>query len=148
MKRVILSSIFAICIVISFTSCDKWWKKIGGGGYTERLASMTIKEDLRSSGGTPAGYGVLMVYFQELCIEKDEKVSVYVDDMLIGNISKAAGSRKPPYGEQSESCITCPLEIGYHSISLKIGKEVMNGDPILIEQDYCLRLVNNIVCAE
>lgn len=146
MKKVVLNLIFVICIVISITSCDKWWK-CGGGKYAERLASVIEKEYVGESG-TPAGYGVLMVYFEELCIGKDEKVSIYIDNALIGNISKAEGSREPPYGEQSESCITYPLEIGTHSFSLKIGEETMIGAPITIEQDYCLRLKNTIICGE
>ena len=148
MKKIILNSIFAICIVISLTSCEKWWKGgIGGGTYTDRLAfTEPIMESLDDKGGTPPGYGVLMVYFEELCIDKNEKVSVYVDNMCIGDISKAAGNRDPEFGEQSESCITCPLEIGNYSMSLKIGKDTYDVNPFVIRQNFCTRVPFKISC--
>ena len=140
MRKVILNSIFAICLLVSVNSCDYYW------GDSEGFSSRIEREHF----ATPAGYGVLMVYFEKLCINASEKVSVYIDDELIGYISEAAGNKTPAIGTTSNSCITCYLATGEHTISYKIGAEteIMTEYPIKIEEDVCIRFVAYILCPQ
>ena len=122
----------------------------GGGGISDEPAFAGKAEYLGGPGkpGTPPGYGVLMVYFFELC----EKVSVSVDDMYgnsyyIGDISKTV-NQDPPYNTpNSESCRSGLLETGYYTITLKVGKKTYKGsEAFKIEQDYCIRIGGLLPC--
>ena len=115
----------------------------GGNGGKRKISSIieVYEEELI----TPPGQGGFLVYFGELCLYDNEKVSIYIDGSYAGDITTAITENRPPDCGDTRG-VGYLLDVGVHALTAKLGNFDLGGTSLQIKQNYCYKLRLELPC--
>jgi len=126
MKKKILFIGFCLVLVFSLTSCEKWWKKLGGGTVSLSLKMESVPDyegENFAGGNTPHSAAGSTTHSRVIFYRVNDEWDTFlvkVDGQVMGSVPVVAGEKLhcgDPRG------LTILLSVGEHTLSVILEGE-------------------------